>query len=77
MLDMQLIDATLKVLAKPSNYHEALAVWWLYAAGIITAFVSGYFAIKFLLNYLSRHGLGVIAIYRVAVGGLILAIGLH
>jgi undecaprenyl-diphosphatase len=48
----------------------------LYAAGIIAAFVSGYLAIKFLLNYLSKHGLGVFAAYRIAVGVVILMIGL-
>ena len=30
-----------------------------YVVGIVAAFVSGYLSIKFLLRYLSRHGLGV------------------
>lgn len=68
--------ATLKVLLKPANLHDFANAPSLYIAGILAAFISGYFAIKFLLEYLSRHGLGVFAVYRIAVGVLILAIGL-
>ncbi len=69
--------ATLKVLAKPSNLHEVVAAPWLYVVGILAAMVSGYLAIKFLLGYLSKHGLGVFALYRIAVGIIILAVGLR
>lgn len=69
--------ATLKVLVGGSTIHQMAQVPVLYAAGIISAFVSGYFAIKFLLSYLSRHGLAIFAIYRVVLGVLILALGLH
>jgi undecaprenyl-diphosphatase len=48
----------------------------LYVAGILAAFVSGFLAIKFLIYYLGKHGLGVFAIYRIAVGLLILAVGI-
>jgi undecaprenyl-diphosphatase len=48
----------------------------LYGAGILAAFVSGYLSIKFLLQYLSKHGLGVFAAYRIVVGIFILMIGL-
>ena len=68
--------ATLKVLLKPSDLHQMTEVPWLYAAGILAAFVSGYWAIKFMLQYLSKHGLGVFAAYRIAVGIFILVIGL-
>jgi undecaprenyl-diphosphatase len=69
--------ATLKVLLKPQDLHQMAEVPWLYAAGILAAFVSGYWAIRFMLQYLSRHGLGVFAAYRVAVGIFILMIGLQ
>jgi undecaprenyl-diphosphatase len=69
--------ATLKVLLKPSNWHDMMASPALYVVGILAALVSGYVAIKFLLRYLSRHGLGVFAVYRVVVGILILVIGLR
>lgn len=40
----------------------------LFMVGIITAFISGIFAIKFLLNYLSKHSLAVFAYYRIVIG---------
>jgi len=69
--------ATLKVLVSDGNAHEMLSVPLLYGTGIAAAFISGYLAIKFLLRYLSRHGLGIFAAYRVAVGIIILLIGLR
>lgn len=69
--------ATLKVLVSHGNLHEMLSVPLLYGAGIAAAFVSGYAAIKFLLNYLSKHGLGVFAVYRMVVGAVILMTGLR
>ncbi len=69
--------ATLKVLAEPSNLQQMGAAPWLYAAGIVSAAVSGFLAIKFLLQYLSKHGLALFAAYRVAVGVLILIVGLR
>ena len=69
--------ATLKVLLGHGSLHEMAAAPTLYLAGILAALVSGYVAIRFLLQYLSKHGLGVFAAYRVAVGVLILLIGLR
>lgn len=68
--------ATLKVISKPANLQDFATSPGLYAAGIIAAFISGYLAIRFLLNYLGKHGLGVFAAYRIAVGVIILGIGL-
>jgi undecaprenyl pyrophosphate phosphatase UppP len=36
--------------------------------------VSGWFAIRALLRYLSHHGLGIFALYRFVLGGLVLAV---
>ena len=68
--------ATLKVLVKPSNFQALTAEPLLYAVAIISAFLSGYWAIKFMLRYLSKHGLAVFAYYRIVVGIIILMIGL-
>lgn len=43
-----------------------------FLAGVIAALVSGLFAIKFLLKYLSKHSLRVFAYYRIALGLLVL-----
>jgi undecaprenyl-diphosphatase len=68
--------ATLKVLVGGDSLHQMAAAPWLFVVGIVAAFMSGYVAIKFLLNYLSKHGLGVFAAYRIVVGVVILMIGL-
>jgi len=44
----------------------------IFLAGGLTAFVSGLFAIKFLLRYLSSHSLSAFAWYRVGLGLLVL-----
>ncbi len=43
-------------------------------AGATAAFVSGLFAIQFLIKYLSKHSLAVFAWYRIALGVLILLV---
>jgi undecaprenyl-diphosphatase len=45
-----------------------------FAVGVVTAFVSGMFAIKFLLKYLSKHSIAVFAYYRIGLGLLVLAL---
>lgn len=69
--------ATLKMLLSDQSMAQMAAAPWLYVAGILASLVSGYLAIKFLLNFLSRHSLAVFAYYRIAVGILILVIGLR
>lgn len=46
----------------------------LFIVGILAAFLSGMFAIKFMLSYLSRHSLKVFAYYRIALGIIVLLI---
>jgi undecaprenyl-diphosphatase len=43
-------------------------------AGIISAALSSWLAIAVLLRYISRHSFGVFAIYRLALGALILTL---
>ncbi|HEX3082711.1 MAG TPA: undecaprenyl-diphosphate phosphatase, partial [Candidatus Saccharimonadia bacterium] len=69
--------ATLKVLLGHEAREQIAAAPSLYAVGIVAAAVSGYFSIKFLISYLSKHGLALFAVYRVAIGLLILAVGLQ
>ncbi len=44
----------------------------LFAIGFFSAFISGFFAIKFLLNFLKRHPLYIFVYYRFALAGIIL-----
>jgi undecaprenyl-diphosphatase len=68
--------ATAKVLLTGTALNEMSANPAYFVLGILAAFVSGYLAIKFMLSYLSRHGLAVFAWYRVAFGILILLVGI-
>jgi undecaprenyl-diphosphatase len=45
--------------------------------GILASALSGWFAIAVLLRYVSRHSFGIFAVYRVVVGGALLALALH
>jgi undecaprenyl-diphosphatase len=45
-------------------------------AGLFAAFVSGWFAVWFLVNYLKRNSLRPFVIYRLALAALILAVAL-
>ena len=44
------------------------------AVGIIAAAVSGWLAIAVLLRYVSRHSYGLFAVYRLLLGGAVLAL---
>ena len=44
----------------------------LFFVGIVTALLSGLFAIRFLLAYLGKHDLSVFAYYRIGLGALVL-----
>ena len=56
-----------EVIAGGMGAHELL----LFAAGFVTSAFVGYFTIRFLLNYLTRHSLRVFAYYRFAVAAVV------
>jgi undecaprenyl-diphosphatase len=68
--------ATLKVMLEPQNLAQLGAEPALYAAGILGAFISGYWAIRFMIGYLAKHGLKLFAYYRIILGVVILVLGL-
>lgn len=43
-------------------------------AGVLASAISGWLAIAVLLKYVARHSYGVFALYRLVVGGLVLAL---
>ncbi len=45
----------------------------LFAAGILSSAVVGYFAVRFFIRYVGRHSLAVFAWYRLALAGAVLA----
>lgn len=46
--------------------------WPALIVGVIAAFVTALFAIKWLLRYIARHNFRIFAVYRIAIGFLIL-----
>ncbi|NMA33806.1 MAG: undecaprenyl-diphosphate phosphatase [Clostridiaceae bacterium] len=47
-----------------------------FIVAILTSAVVGIFSIKFLLEYLKRKGFGVFAVYRLALGAVVVAVAL-
>jgi undecaprenyl-diphosphatase len=68
--------AIVKVLANGEAEHIIGQEPLLFAVGIMTALLSGLFAIRFLLRYLSKHTLAAFAYYRIALGLLVLLVAL-
>lgn len=69
-----MFGAIADTLLKKSALSSMSSEKGIFIVGIVSAFVSGILAIRFLLNYLSRHGLNVFAYYRIALGVLILIV---
>ena len=63
---------TLKVIRMPNT----LGLLPIFAVGFITAAIVGWFAIKWLIDYLSRRSLYVFAIYCAIVGTIVLIAGI-
>lgn len=64
--------AVLKVFSDGGVLQAAADQKALFITGVITALLSGLFAIRFMLKFLSRHGLHVFAYYRIALGIVVL-----
>lgn len=66
--------AILKVLADGGGLGQGNNQTGLVVVGIVSAFLSGLFAIRFLLKYLAKHSLAIFAYYRIAIGLVAVAI---
>jgi undecaprenyl-diphosphatase len=63
----ELIKARHELLATPEHVHDLLAA-------TLVSFVVGYASIAFLLGYLKKHTTWVFIVYRLALGGALLAL---
>jgi undecaprenyl-diphosphatase len=68
--------AILKVAMEGSTISAIQSETGVFVVGIITALVSGLFAIRFMLKFLGGHTLAIFAYYRIALGLLVLALAL-
>lgn len=66
--------AILKVFTEQGTLDQVAREQTIFIIGILSAFVSGLFAIKFLLKYLAKHTLDVFAYYRIALGIFVLLV---
>ena len=64
--------AILKVLTEAGATAQFGAQLNLFIIGILTAFLSGLFAIRFMLKFLASHGLQVFAYYRIGLAAIVL-----
>lgn len=68
--------AIAKVLLSDNTFQLIQSQGSIFAVGIITAFISGMFAIGFLLKYLGKHTLAIFAYYRIILALFVLSITL-
>lgn len=69
-----MIGALLKVMLEPASQTALRHGQSMFVVGIVTAFVSGWLAIRFLLNFLGHHGLTAFAYYRIGLAVVVLAV---
>lgn len=67
-----MVGAVAKVMTDDGVFSQISDESGMFAVGIITAFLSGLFAIRFLLRYLAHHTLAIFAYYRIGLGVLTL-----
>lgn len=59
--------AVVKVFSEPATFSQFQDEKTVFIVGMVTALISGLFAIRFLLRYLAKHTLAVFAYYRLGV----------
>lgn len=64
--------AIFKVLVKQSAFTQIHNEAGIFIVGILTAFITGIFAIKFMLGYLAKHSLAIFAYYRFVLAAVVL-----
>ncbi|MDZ7744536.1 MAG: undecaprenyl-diphosphatase UppP [Candidatus Saccharibacteria bacterium] len=67
-----MLGATLKVMLSEYSMGLVADTPGIFIIGVIVAFLTGLFAIRFLLSFLSRHSLATFAYYRMGLGGIVL-----
>lgn len=66
--------AVLKVFTQDGVVDQLKSDQAVFVVGVVTALISGLLAIRFMLKYLSKHGLHVFAYYRIALATLVILI---
>lgn len=69
-----MLGLILKLLLKPSDRQYLMTNLDIVIIGNIAAFLSAIVAIRFMLRYLSNHGLGIFGWYRVALASVVVIV---
>jgi undecaprenyl-diphosphatase len=69
--------AVLKVFTEGGVLQQAQQQQSVFAIGIVTALLSGLFAIRFMLKFLANHSLNIFAYYRIALAVFVLLLTLR
>lgn len=64
--------AILKVFTEKGIMAEVRSEQTVFLVGMVTALISGIFAIRFMLKYLANHSLNIFAYYRIALGVILI-----
>ncbi len=67
-----ILGAVVKVFTEQQALQQLRDDKAIFAVGIITAFLSGLFAIRFMLRYLAKHSLVIFAYYRIGLAVIVL-----
>lgn len=67
-----ILGAAVATMIEPAFADELSGQGAVFAAGVISAFISGLFAIRFMLKFLSGNGLEIFAFYRIGLGAVVL-----
>jgi len=69
-----MVGAILKIFAFDGGASQVSAEPFLFTVGVTAAFLSGLWAISFMLKYLAKHTLDIFAYYRIGLGLIVLLI---
>lgn len=69
-----IFGAVIKVFTEPEAMNQLQDEKTIFAIGIITAFISGLFAIRFMLGFLAKHSLAIFAYYRIILSIIVLLV---
>ena len=65
--------AILKVLLSADSINQIGSSVDLFVVGVLTSFISGWLAIKFLLKFVANHSLALFAYYRIGIAIVLIA----
>ena len=66
-----MLGVTVKLFIKSADRIYFVDNFWPLFVGNTVAFIAGILAIRFLINYLSKHSLTVFGWYRLALAGIV------